>query len=121
MGEAIEHYKGAIAIEPDRENFNRPTNFLIVQAYSKNKQHSEAIKMARELVDEDNKAMDGLWSLGDALTDAEKFDEALRIFRDALEAAPDGEGEETQKAKQKVKQAEVALKQSKEKNYYKIL
>jgi len=119
--EAIEHYKGAIAIEPDHENFNRPTSFLIVQAYSKNKQHSEAIKMARELVDEDDQDVDTLWSLGDALTDAEKFDEALRIFRDALEAAPDGEGEETQKAKQKVKQAEVALKQSKEKNYYKIL
>jgi len=119
--EAIEHYEGAIAIEPDHVNFERPTNFLIVQAYSKNKQHSKAIKMAREIVDEDDEAMDALWVLGDALTDAEKFDEALRIFRDALEAAPDGEGEETQKAKQKVKQAEVALKQSKEKNYYKIL
>ena len=119
--EAIEHYKGAIAIEPDHHNFERPTNFLIIQAYSKNKQHTAAIKMAREIVEEDESELDALWALGDALTDAEKFDEALRIFRDALEAAPDAEGEETQKARLKVKQAEVALKQSKEKNYYKIL
>jgi DnaJ family protein C protein 3 len=119
--EAIEHYKGAIAIEPDHVNFIRPTNFLIIQTYSKNKQHSKAIEMAREIVEENDQAMDALWALGDALTDAEKFDDALRAFRDALEAAPDRDGEERQKARQKVKDAEVALKQSKEKNYYKIL
>lgn len=119
--EAIEHYKGAIAIEPDHVNFIRPTNLLIIKTYSKNKQHSKAIEMAREIVEENDQAMDALWALGDALTDAEKFDDALRAFRDALEAAPDRDGEETQKARQKVKEAEVALKQSKEKNYYKIL
>jgi len=119
--EAIGHYEEAIAIEPEHQNFIRPTLFLIIQAYSRNKQHDEAIKLAREIVDEDDEALDALWALGDALTDAEKFDEALRIFRDALEAAPDGDHEDTQKARKKVKEAEVALKQSKEKNYYKIL
>jgi len=119
--EAIDHYKGAIAIEPDHVNFIRPTNFLIIQAYSKNKQHKEAVSMAREIVKEDEEDLDALWALGDALTDAESFDEALRVFRDALEAAPDDSGETTKKAREKVKQAEVALKQSKEKNYYKIL
>eukprot|EP00536_Pseudo-nitzschia_multiseries_P015597 jgi/Psemu1/327962/estExt_fgenesh1_pg.C_9170006 len=124
--EAVEHYKGAIEIEPDHVNFKRPTNLLIVQAYSKNKQHDEAINLAQEIVDSDGNdnfanAVESRWALGDALTDAEKFDEALRVFRDALEIAPDGETETTQKARQKVQQAEVALKQSKEKNYYKIL
>merc|ERR1712224_171614 len=76
---------------------------------------------AREIVDKDESALDALWALGDALTDAEKFDEALRVFRNALEAAPDSETDDTRKAKQKVQEAEVALKQSKEKNYYKIL
>mmetsp|Transcript_19027 Transcript_19027/g.39077 ORF Transcript_19027/g.39077 Transcript_19027/m.39077 type:complete len:515 (+) Transcript_19027:166-1710(+) len=120
-GEAIEQYKGAIEIEPKHVNFHRPVNLLIIQAYSKNKQHNEAIQFARQLVDMDNKALDALWALGEALTDAEKFDEALRIFRDALNAAGEGEGEDKQKAKEKVQRAEVALKQSKEKNYYKIL
>jgi len=119
--EAIEHYNGAIDIEPDHTNFEQQVNFLIIQAYSKNKQHEKAIKLAREVLYEDEENVEVLWALGDALTDAEKFDEALRIFRDALEAAPDAENEVTQKARQRVKQAEVALKQSKEKNYYKIL
>eukprot|EP00537_Pseudo-nitzschia_pungens_P009045 CAMPEP_0172378668 /NCGR_PEP_ID=MMETSP1060-20121228/69535_1 /TAXON_ID=37318 /ORGANISM="Pseudo-nitzschia pungens, Strain cf. cingulata" /LENGTH=526 /DNA_ID=CAMNT_0013106393 /DNA_START=207 /DNA_END=1787 /DNA_ORIENTATION=+ len=123
--EAIEHYQGAIAIEPDHTNFKRPTNLLIVRAYSRNKQHNEAIQLAREIVDENDSdganKIEALWALGDALTDAEKFDDALRTFRNALEAAPDGETETTQKAREKVRQAEVALKQSKEKNYYKVL
>ena len=119
--EAIEHYKGAIDIEPDHVNFKKPTSFLIVKAYSKNKQHKEAIALAQSLVDEFEKTIDTLWALGDAQTDAEKFDDALRTFREALEAAPEGEAEDTKKAKEKVRQAEVALKQSKEKNYYKIL
>jgi DnaJ family protein C protein 3 len=119
--EAIEHYKGAIEIEPNHENFERAVNFLIIQSYSRNKQHEKAIKLARVVLYEDEENLEVMWALGDALTDAEKFEEALRIFRDALEAAPDGESEVTQKARQKVKQAEVALKQSKEKNYYKIL
>lgn len=119
--EAIQHYTEAIEIEPEHENFARPTIFLIVQAYSKDKKHTEAIKIAREIVEEDDEALDALWALGDALTDAEEYEEAVKIFRQAYEAAPDGEGEDTRKAKKKVQEAEVALKQSKEKNYYKIL
>merc|ERR1712224_397105 len=95
--EAIEHYKGAIMIEPEHINFNRMVSVLIMQTYSKNKQHDEAIKLGRQIAEELEEDVDALWALGDALTDAEKFDEALRVFRDALGAAPDGEGEVTQK------------------------
>lgn len=119
--EAIKHYTEAIAIEPEHINFVKPVRVLIVQAHSKNKQHNEAIKLARDMVNENDEDLDSLWALGDALTSAEQYEEALRMFRQAYEAAPDGEGEETRKAKQKVQEAEVALKQSKEKNYYKIL
>eukprot|EP00531_Pseudo-nitzschia_arenysensis_P003757 CAMPEP_0116134338 /NCGR_PEP_ID=MMETSP0329-20121206/10591_1 /TAXON_ID=697910 /ORGANISM="Pseudo-nitzschia arenysensis, Strain B593" /LENGTH=511 /DNA_ID=CAMNT_0003629039 /DNA_START=139 /DNA_END=1674 /DNA_ORIENTATION=- len=119
--EAIEHYKGAIAIEPKHVNFKKPTSFLIVKAYSSNEQHKEAIQLAQSLVEEFKNALDAMWALGDAQTSAEEYEEALRTFREALEAAPDADNELTLKAKQKVKEAEVALKQSKEKNYYKIL
>ena len=119
--EAVEHYKGAIAIEPDHVNFYKPTSFLIIQALSKNKQHNEAIKMARSLVEEFDNAVDTMWALGDAETDAEKFEDALRTYQEAMKHAPEGDGEDARKTKEKVKQAEVALKQSKEKNYYKIL
>jgi len=120
--EAIQHYIEAIAIEPDHVNFSRPTNFLIVQAYSKEKKHTEAIKMAREIVEENDEALDALWALGDALTDFEQYEEALQIFRQALEAAPDADTADMRiKARKKVQEAEVALKQSKEINYYKVL
>jgi DnaJ family protein C protein 3 len=120
FAEAIEHYEGAIAIEPSHVNFGRPVQFLIVQCHSRNKEHEKAIQLARSIVDQDEQSLEALWTLGDALTDAEKFDEALRVFRDALEAAPEN-SEQTEKARKKAKQAEVALKQSKEKNYYKVL
>merc|ERR1712232_241035 len=50
---------------------------------------------------------------------AEKYEEAMRTFQQAEESAPDGELKN--QAQKKVQQAQVALKQSKEKNYYKIL
>merc|ERR1712070_1168901 len=49
---------------------------------------------------------------------AEKYDEALRTFQKAFEIAPDDRKRE---CKEKVGKAQTALKQSKEKNYYKIL
>jgi DnaJ homolog subfamily C member 3 len=118
--QAVQYYIEAIQIEPQHYVFARATMLKIVQAYSKNGQHDEAIQAAEQLVDEES-TLEAFWALGDAYTAAEKFEDALRIFRQALEEAPEGEGEQTQQAKRKVKEAEVALKQSKEKNYYKIL
>merc|ERR1711935_234877 len=119
--EAVQHYIEATEIEPEHSNFNRPTYVLIVQAYSKDKKYQEAINLAQEIVEEDDENLEALWALGDALTGAEKYEEALQVFRQAYKAEPDGDGEETRKAKRKFQEAEVALKQSKEKNYYKIL
>ena len=119
--DAVKLYTEAILIQPNHYNFIRPTKMLIIQAFSKNNKHPEAIKYAEELVEEEE-TLDALWALGDAYTSAEKYEDALRIFRKALEDAPDAaDNEQTKKAKQKVQEAEVALKQSKEKNYYKIL
>jgi DnaJ family protein C protein 3 len=90
----------------------------IIQAHSKLGQHDKAQEEAEKLMEE-QESLEHMWALGDVLTSAEKFEEALRVFQNALEAAP--EGEDKQKAKQKAQEAQVALKQSKEKNYYKIL
>jgi len=62
---------------------------------------------------------EALWVLGDAQTAAEYYQEAINTFRRSFEVAPTEDLK--QAARQKVQQAEVALKQSKEKNYYKIL
>jgi DnaJ family protein C protein 3 len=117
---AIQFYIDAMAIEPSHNNFIRPTQMLVIQAYSKIGKHDEALQLAQHLVEADE-TVDALWALGEVLTTAERYDEALRAYQRALEVAPDSHTEQTEQAKQKVREAEVALKQSKEKNYYKIL
>ena len=55
-------------------------------------------------------------SPGRVLYERENFEEAVRVFRQAVEKQG-----HTQEHKEELRKAEVALKQSKEKNYYKIL
>lgn len=98
--------------------FVKDTLPKIVKAHSKLGEHTKAIEEANKLVSVEE-TVTALYVLGDAETEADKFDEALRTFRRALEIAASDEDKES--AQKKVKEAEVALKQSKEKNYYKIL
>merc|ERR1719354_888745 len=58
------------------------------------------------------------FALGEVYTAAEMWQEAVNLYRKAMEFEPNDREPQT---KQKLREAEVALKQSKEKNYYKIL
>lgn len=118
--DAIKLYAEAMAIEPEHVNFSRPTRLLIIQSYSKLNQHDRAIQEAQTLLEE-IETLEAHWALGDALTAAEKFEEAVRAFQAGVESLPEGETEQKKEAQRKVQAAQVALKQSKEKNYYKIL
>ena len=115
--EAIKYWRDAIGIDPTHKVFAQSLMLTIIKAHSKLGEHDNAIKEAEKLV-KDQDSLEHMWALGDALTAAERFEEALRAFQNAAEEA---EGELAQQARKKVKEAEVALKQSKEKNYYKIL
>jgi DnaJ family protein C protein 3 len=116
--DAIDLFWSAINIDTSHRAFARTTILKIIQAHSKLREHDKAIQEAEKLVAE-SEVLEYLWALGDAFTAAERFDDAIRTFQKAAEDVP--EGEEKKKAHQKVKEAQVALKQSKEKNYYKIL
>eukprot|EP00980_Cylindrotheca_fusiformis_P015066 scaffold4157_cov136-Cylindrotheca_fusiformis.AAC.16 len=116
--DAIQSWTQAMEIDKSHSAFNRPTLLKMVKAYSRLGEHDKAIGLAMKHIEEEE-TIDGLWALGDAQTHAERFDEAVRTLQQALENAP--EGEMKQEAQKKVKEAQVALKQSKEKNYYKIL
>jgi DnaJ homolog subfamily C member 3 len=118
---AIQLYTDAINIEPSHVNFAHPTRLLIIKSYSKLSQHDRAIEEATNLLSDDETNLESHWALGDALTAAEKYEEAVRAFQAAVESLPEGETERKQQAQKKVQEAQVALKQSKEKNYYKIL
>ena len=54
----------------------------IAKSYGHLGQHDEAIKVAQQHVDEE-KTIDGLIELGDALLAAEKFQEAVNTYREA--------------------------------------
>jgi len=115
--EAIGHWLSAIDLDPTHSAFIGPTLLKIVQSHSAIGEHEEAINAANKHI-EMGESLDGLFALGDANLAAEKFQEAVNVFRQAMEFEPNDRERECQERLQK---AEIALKQSKEKNYYKIL
>ena len=117
--EAIEYWMQAIKVDETHSVFIRSLQAPLARAYSKKGDHKIALEIAQALVEEDE-TLEGLWTLGEIQQDAEQYEEAVRTFQRALDEAPDG-SEEVKKAKHKLREAQVALKQSKEKNYYKIL
>jgi DnaJ family protein C protein 3 len=116
---AVEYWLQAAAVDETHSAFVLSLQLPLAKAYSKLGDHSKAIATAQAHIDE-AETLDGLWTLGEVLQNAEKYEEAVRAFSQAVDAAPDS-SQEKQNAKQKLQQAQVALKQSKEKNYYKIL
>lgn len=115
--DAIGHWQAAIDLDPSHTAFIRPTLLKMVQSHSALGEHQAAIDTANEHV-EMAESVDGLFSLGDAYTAAEQFQEAVNTFRKAMDFEPNDRKQECQ---QRLQKAEIALKQSKEKNYYKIL
>jgi DnaJ homolog subfamily C member 3 len=115
---AITHWAAAILIDPHHDTYNRPTQLKIAQAYSRLGQHREAQQMIQDHIDTVGESLDALWAMGESQQAADQFEEAVRTFHRAVEITTDDKKNEAQ---QKLQEAQVALKQSKEKNYYKIL
>merc|ERR1719410_2270783 len=102
--DAIEKWRQAITIDPIHTTFSNTINAKIVNALSKSGKHNEAIDLATRLA-HDTETLDALYALGDAQQAAEKFEDALTTFQQALEKA---EGEDEQKAREKLREAETA-------------
>merc|ERR1712070_823833 len=122
---AIEYWLQAIDLDPTHVNFIRPLQLQMVEAYSKGGEHDKAIKLCEKHIEE-GESLEGIWALGDAQQAADQYEESVRTMQKAVEMATGEDSafkseENTQKARKKLKEAQVALKQSKEKNYYKIL
>jgi len=97
--------------------FVRPTLLKVVKGHIKLKEFDKAIAEAKKHVDNEE-SVEGLHAMGEAQLVAERYDEALRTYQRAMEMAPE---EQKRECQIKFEEAKVALKQSKEKNYYKIL
>mmetsp|Transcript_10511 Transcript_10511/g.15312 ORF Transcript_10511/g.15312 Transcript_10511/m.15312 type:complete len:485 (-) Transcript_10511:80-1534(-) len=115
--EAIEKWWESIKMDVDHVWWFRFLLLKIVKAHSKMGEHDKAIEEAQKHINH-MESVEGLLALGEAQIVAEKYDEAVHSYRRAEEIAPD---DQKRNCQQKIKEAEVALKQSKEKNYYKIL
>ena len=115
--DALGHWQSAIDLDPTHTAFIRPTLLKMAQSHSAIGEHEEAINTANKHIAM-GESLDGLFALGDANLAADKFQEAVNVFRQAMDFEPNDRQRECQERLQK---AEIALKQSKEKNYYKIL
>jgi DnaJ family protein C protein 3 len=112
---AADLYQAAMNVDLDHYVFLRSTLLLQAKAYSKAGQHDVALEILHQHVDDEETVM-GLYALGEAQQDAEQYDDAVRTLARALELVP-----EDREAQAKLQAAQIALKQSKEKNYYKLL
>lgn len=118
--EAVEFWLQAIAVDATHAAFARSLQIQIARAYSKSGDHKKALKVAQAHVEDSGETAEALWALGEIQQNAENYEDAVRTFQRAVEVTADRQ-QEQQAAKQKLRDAQVALKQSKEKNYYKIL
>lgn len=116
---AVEKWTEAINVDPTHDAFNLPLLLRISKAHSNLGDHDRAISIVNEQLDKEE-SIETFWALGEAQTAADKYEEAVHTYRKAAELAEDN-AEMKGQAQQKLQEAQVALKQSKEKNYYKIL
>ena len=103
--------------DPTHLAFILPMRLKVSGALSEIGEHAEAIKEAVAHIVFQESA-DGLIALADAELSAEQYEDAVLTLRKAVNFEPN---ERQQETKQRLHKAEIALKQSKEKNYYKIL
>lgn len=115
--EAIDHLWSAMNSDLTHLAFLRPTLLLVVQLHIDLGEYDQAIIEAKKHV-ENEESVEGLHALGDAQLGAGLFQDAVNTYRKATQFEPN---ENQMESEEKLNKAEVALKQSKEKNYYKIL
>ena len=114
---AIDSWWEAMNVDMTHLSFVRPTLLKIVRAHMSLKEYDKAEEECMKHVN-NQESVEGLHLLGEVQIAAEKYEQAVQTYRRAYDIASD---DMKQSCKRKVDEAQVALKQSKEKNYYKIL
>lgn len=118
--EAIDNWTKAMAYDQEHVMYQKNTMLKVAQSYSALEEYEKAVETAEYAIQlHDDNDIEPKLVLGDVLLEAEKYEEALRVYRDAMESS-EADGHK-QKCHERIQKAETALKQSKTKNYYKIL
>jgi len=102
--------------DPQHRTIAVKTQLDLSTAYLNNKQTKEAKELINVVIGKENNNVQAHRLLGKIHMELEEFDEAVYRYNKARELAPEDGGIE-----QELRKAEAAQKQSKQKDYYKIL
>lgn len=114
--EAVEELEAALAVDPSHRAMNKELWFKLCQCELKRKQYAKAQEACEQVIQVEQSHAAAHAKLSEAHLGQEHFEEAVRLARRAVEL-DDGNRE----YQNQLHRAETALKQSKNKNYYKIL
>lgn len=113
---AIKNLINLAAVDPAHKTIAPKAYIDLCEAYKNNNQLEEASQAALSCIVIDSENSRAYQLLGQIHMLKDEFEEAGHRFRKASELSPNENG-----MKEEIKLAEVALKRSKEKDYYKIL
>lgn len=126
--EAVEKFTEAVAIADENSATDGPAQgFKAIlcsnraTANSKNGDHAAAISDCDAALSLDPGYIKALRTRARALLAVEKYEDAVRDFKKALEEASVSGGREAEQLQRELRSAEIDLKRSKKKDYYKIL
>ncbi|KAF0718516.1 hypothetical protein AaE_010629 [Aphanomyces astaci] len=114
--EAADDLEVAVGLDPSHSALNKDLNFKLCDAYAHLQKHVQAKAACAASLHVHEESADVHAKLGDVLINLEEYDEAVRHHRRAVEL-----DENDRSFHEGLRRAEAALKQSKTKNYYKIL
>lgn len=113
---AIKHLVNLVAVDPQHRTIAPKALLDLAKAYKNDKQYTLAGETAKRCIVMDDGNAEAHRILGQVHMEIDDFEEAAQRFRKAAELSPGDGG-----INDELKKAEAALKQSKLKDYYKIL
>ncbi|GBG26359.1 DnaJ-like subfamily C member 3 [Hondaea fermentalgiana] len=120
LKDAASLYAEAVKVDPEHREFNKKISTKLCAVHARLKQVKEAKLICEQAIRFDKNGIEPYVSLAELLSsmaeETPDFEEAVRAWHRAAEVEHDN-----RKVRDGLHRAEVALKQSKQKNYYKIL
>lgn len=113
--EALAMYNEALAIDPLNKDTNSKLYYNRALVNTKLGNLNDAVNDCTAALDINERYMKALLKRAKCLSDLEKYDDAVRDYETALKL------EKTTEIKNLLREAKIALKRSKRKDYYKIL
>lgn len=112
---AVKNLLGLVETDPEHRTLVPKAYIDLAKAYRHLKQFTECVLYAKKAIEQNDGNAEAHRVLGNAYSDQEKLDEAVYELKRAAEISQDNE------VIDEMRRAEAALKQSKQKNYYKTL